>query len=145
MAGTYRVTPFRRAVDRLMARLARLGITPGGIAALTVVGRVSGEERTVPVTPLRLDGREYLVAPYGSTGWVHNLRAAGTATLRQGRRSSPIAATEVSAAEAAPVLKRYVEKTPLVRPHVAAAPEASLAEFEVAAAQHPVFLVRRLG
>lgn len=144
MAGTYRLTPFRRAIDRMMAALARRGIAPFGVASLTVPGRASGEPRTVPVTPLALDGREYLVAPYGPVGWVQNLRAAQTATLRMRGRSSRIATTEVTAPEAAPVLKRYVERTPIVRPHVGVAPDAPVAEFEAIAPRHPVFLIRRL-
>lgn len=124
----------------MMAWLARRGITPGGVASLTVVGRTSGEPRTVPVTPIAVDGLDYLVAPYGPVSWVHNLRAARVATLQQGRRVQRIEAREVTdAATAARVLQRYVQKTPVVRPVVAAGPEEPLQAFEAIVAEHPVF------
>ena len=76
VAAMDRGSPLRRGIDRMMVALARRGMAPGGVLSLTVVGRTSGAERTVPVTPVVVDGREYLVAPYGHVGWVHNLRAA---------------------------------------------------------------------
>lgn len=144
MPDSYLRTPIRSLIDRGMAAAARRGWAPGGVTALTVVGRRSGEPRTVPVTPLQHNGRLYLVAPYGVVDWVHNLRAAGEATLERGR-SHRVRATEVSAAEAAPVLRSYVQQIPIVRPHVAADPDDELAVFEAIAADHPVFSVTRIG
>lgn len=145
MAGTYRRTRARDLVDRAMAALARIGIAPGGVASLTVVGRTSGEPRTVPVTPIIVDGREYLVAPYGPVGWVQNLRAAGEAVLQRRRRTDRVMARELDAATAAPVLKRYVQKIPVVRPHVSAGPDDPVSAFEAIAALHPVFEITRGG
>ncbi|GGH50814.1 nitroreductase family deazaflavin-dependent oxidoreductase [Microbacterium album] len=142
MAGSYKTTPARRAVDRIIAALGRRGIAPGGIASLTVVGRRSGTPRTVPVTPVVVDGRRYLVAPYGPVGWVRNLRAAGEATLQRGRRRERIAVEEVAPEAAAPVLKHYVQRIAIVRPHVAASPDAELSEFIRIAHRHPVFAIR---
>jgi len=146
MAGTYRNTPIRRRIDRIMAALGRRGLAPAGISSLTVAGRASGEPRTVPVTPITVDGREYLVAPYGPVGWVQNLRAAGgDATLERGSRRDRIRAIEVTQpAAAAPILKQYVQQIPIVRPHVAAAPDADVAAFAAIAAEHPVFEIRRV-
>lgn len=141
MAGTYRITPLRRRVDRIMAALGRRGIAPGGVASLTVAGRSSGEPRTVPVTPIVVEGRRYLVAPYGPVGWVRNLRAAGEATLQRGSRTERIRAEELDARTAAPVLRAYVRRVPVVRPHVAAAPDADVAAFETIAPRHPVFAI----
>ncbi|GAB3616062.1 nitroreductase family deazaflavin-dependent oxidoreductase [Okibacterium endophyticum] len=143
MVGTYRLTRFRRGIDRTMAALARRGLAPGGIASLTVVGRVSGEPRTVPVTPISVGGNRYLVAPYGPVAWVQNLRAAGTATLRRGRLDERVAVEELNTTDAAPILKRYVQQVPIVRPHVGAGPDDDLAAFEAIAPRHPVFLLGR--
>ncbi|MER7796387.1 nitroreductase/quinone reductase family protein [Microbacterium sp. NPDC096154] len=141
MAGTYKTTPLRRRIDAIMAALGRRGMAPGGISSLTVAGRRTGESRTVPVTPVVVDGRRYLVAPYGPVGGVQNLRAAGEATLQRGSRNERIRAEELAPDAAAPVLKHYVQQIPIVRPHVAAAPDASVAEFAAIARDHPVFAI----
>lgn len=141
MAGTYKVTPLRRGMDRIMAALGRRGMAPGGISALTVTGRTTGEARTVPVTPIEVDGKRFLVAPYGPVGWVQNLRAAGEATLQHGGEPERIRAAEQDPAAAAPVLREYVRRVPIVRPHVPAAPDAELSAFETIAHRHPVFAI----
>ncbi|GEK79906.1 nitroreductase/quinone reductase family protein [Agrococcus baldri] len=140
----FHLTPLRRVADRAMAALARAGLAPGGAAELTVRGRTSGEPRSTPVTPLELGGRLHLLAPYGQVGWVRNLRVAGEATIRRGR-TYRIRATELPAAEAAPVLREYVRRIPLVRPYIAAGPGDDLAAFEAVAADHPVFVIERIG
>lgn len=81
-----------------------------GSRTLTVVGRSSGEPRTVPVNPLELGGERYLVAPRGTTQWVRNLRAAGEAELTLGRRSSRFRAEELADAAKLPVLRAYLDR-----------------------------------
>jgi hypothetical protein len=56
-------------------------------------------------------GQHYLVAAFGVVGWVHNLRAAGEATLTRSRRSETIKAIELEPKEAAPVLKACLAST----------------------------------
>jgi len=141
MAGTYKTTPLRRRIDRIMAALGRRGLAPAGISALTVAGRRSGLPHTVPVTPITVDGRRYIVAPYGPVGWVKNIRAAGEATLERGRRAERIRVEELPPEAAAPVLREYVRLVPIVRPHVAAAPDADLSAFAAVAPRHPVFAI----
>ncbi|MGM1028675.1 MAG: nitroreductase family deazaflavin-dependent oxidoreductase [Actinomycetota bacterium] len=135
----------RRVVDRVMTALARRGAAPGGAVALTVVGRRSGEPRTLPLTPLAMGGRVHLVAPYGVVGWVKDLRAAGEATIERGGTPMPVRAIELPAPEAAPVLREYVRRIPIVRPSVGADPSDGLAAFEAIAAEHPVFAIERIG
>lgn len=135
----------RRLLDRGIAALARRGAAPGGAVALTVVGRRSGAPRTLPVTPLALGGRVHLVAPYGVVGWVKDLRAAGEATIERGGTPLRVRAIELPAAEAAPVLREYVRRIPIVRPYVAAGPGDDLSAFETIAAEHPVFAIERIG
>ena len=139
MAGTYNRSQLHISADAMMAALARIGIAPGGITSLTVVGRRSGRPHTLPITPITVDGRRYLVAPYGPVGWVLNLRAAGHATLKRGRRRERIRAIELAPPQAAPVLRAYAEKIPLVRPQFAAAYDDPLEDFVAIAPKHPVF------
>jgi len=68
---------------------------------LTVRGRKSGQPHTVPVLLVEQDGHSFLVAPYGVIQWVHNIRAAGTATLTRGHRFEAISVTGLEAMEAA--------------------------------------------
>ena len=54
----------------------------GPISALTHVGRKSGREFRIPLTPFRTDDGFLFALTYGSdTDWVKNVLAAGEATL----------------------------------------------------------------
>ena len=141
MARPYRLGFFRKLVNVLATAALRVGIAPRGSYLLTTTGRKTGKRRTTPVTVIE-NGERFLVAPYGLVPWVHNARAAGEVTLTRGRKSSTHAVTGVGPAEAAPVLKRYVKKVPVVRPFFDAGKDAPVEEFEAEAARHPVF---RLG
>lgn len=92
----------RKVVNPLVSRLHS-----GGVATLTVAGRVSGQPRSVPVIPVTVDDRRYLVAPYGESDWVRNLRAAGKGTLRGRGDSENFQATEVPAGERPQILDAY--------------------------------------
>jgi len=98
----------RAVMNPLVAGLTRLGLPLAGSAVLGVRGRTSGEVRTTPVNPLRLDGRRYLVAARGHTQWVRNLRVAGDAELTVGRRTETVRAVELPDAEKVPVLRAYL-------------------------------------
>jgi deazaflavin-dependent oxidoreductase (nitroreductase family) len=102
----------RRVFNPLVARLTELGVSLAGSRVLTVRGRRSGEPRSTVVNVLTLDGRRYLVAPRGQAQWVRNLRAAGTATLRVGRRVETVTAVELADDDAAKlaVLRAYLER-----------------------------------
>lgn len=88
--------------------LADRGINLAGAQTLTVVGRKSGTPQRIPVNPMSHDGREYLVAIRGEAQWVRNVRAAGVAELRRGRRRRAVALTEIPAAERASILRAYL-------------------------------------
>jgi deazaflavin-dependent oxidoreductase (nitroreductase family) len=99
----------RSLMNPAMAGMTRLGLSVRGSRILHVRGRTSGEWRTVPVNPLTLDGRQYLVAPRGETQWVRNLRASGAGRLQLGRRTTAFHAVEVTDASAkAPILQAYL-------------------------------------
>ncbi|HEY7040018.1 MAG TPA: nitroreductase family deazaflavin-dependent oxidoreductase [Methylomirabilota bacterium] len=139
MAATYRLGLGRRAANRLVRMLLHLGLVPGPTYLLTVRGRRSGRPMSTPVTLVEEDRARWLVAPYGDVGWVRNARATGRVTLSRGRRSETLSIRELSPAEAAPVLQRYVTRVPITRPYFDARPDSPLAAFEAEAPRHPVF------
>ncbi len=96
--------------NRMVKGLGRLGFSLAGSETLAVRGRKSGEWRTNPVNPFELDGRTYLLAPRGTTGWVRNLRASGEGELRRGSRARPFRAQEVADSEKLPLLRAYVDR-----------------------------------
>jgi deazaflavin-dependent oxidoreductase (nitroreductase family) len=101
----------RRVFNPLVALLTRAGVSISGSRVLTVVGRTSGQPRSVPVNVLTHDGHRYLVAPRGNTEWVRNLRAAqGRASIRSGRRAETIHTTEVADGDKTPVLRAYLDR-----------------------------------
>ncbi|ALE72458.1 deazaflavin-dependent nitroreductase [Pseudonocardia sp. EC080610-09] len=134
----------RYVMNPLVAGLTRLGIPLAGSAVLGVRGRRSGEVRTVPVNPMRLDGARYLVAARGETQWVRNLRVAGEAELTVGRRSERITATELTdPAAVVPVLREYLRRWAW---EVGAffdgvGADSSDEELAAAAHRHPVFVL----
>jgi len=96
--------------NRMVAALARLGISLMGSRILAVRGRKSGKWRTTPVNLMTIDGVRYLVAPRGHTQWVRNIRVAGGGELRLGRRVEPIAVIELADADKPPILRYYLRK-----------------------------------
>ena len=116
-AARYRLGLGRRAVNRIVRALLRLGWGP---AAYLLV---------------------WLVAPYGEVAWVRNLRSAGLTTLSRGRRVEEISVREIGVDDAAPVLRMYVRRVPITRAYFDAGPESDLDAFRAEAPQHPVFAV----
>ena len=99
----------RRVFNPIVAVLARRGISVRGSSELSVLGRTSGEWRSVPVNPLDFEGSRYLVAPRGTTQWVRNLRVAGSGQLRVGRRTVAFDASEVSDVDKVAILRAYLK------------------------------------
>jgi deazaflavin-dependent oxidoreductase (nitroreductase family) len=133
------LSPGRRAANRVVRLLIRLGLMPGPTYLLTVPGRRTGRPLSTPVT-LVVDGKSrWLVAPYGDVAWVRNTRAAGRITLSRAGRSEVLAVRELDPTEAAPVLQRYVTRVPITRPYFDAKPDSPLAAFIAEAPRHPVF------
>ncbi|HET7088027.1 MAG TPA: nitroreductase family deazaflavin-dependent oxidoreductase [Anaerolineae bacterium] len=141
MAKNYQLTPITRLGNVVIGALLRAGLPLGSMALLSVRGRKSGKMHTTPVNLVEQNGTRWLVAPYGVVNWVHNIRAAGEAQLTQGRRTQTVTVAEVGPAEAAPILKAYLQKVPLVRSYFDVTPDASLAEFEREVPCHPVFRI----
>jgi deazaflavin-dependent oxidoreductase (nitroreductase family) len=84
--------------------VGRLGLDDhNGTRVLEVKGRTSGEWRANPVKLIEVDGRRYLVAMYGETQWVKNLRAQGCGRLRLGAASTDFRAVELDREDKLPV------------------------------------------
>lgn len=84
-----------KPANRVVKMLQRLGLPLGTIHVLTVPGRVSGEPRATPVSPLTVGGRRYVVAGLPHADWARNARAAGRAELARGRNRQAVTLHEV--------------------------------------------------
>ncbi len=100
----------RRVFNPFIARLTGLGLSVKGSRVLEVRGRTSGDVRSTVVNLLTVEGQRYLVAPRGTTQWVRNLRAAGTGTLRLGRRREAFTAVELPDDAKDGVLRAYLDE-----------------------------------
>ena len=130
-------------VNTVMIGLSKLGVGgEKGPVILTVAGRKTGKPRSTPVTPMTVDGHRYIVGGLPGADWVANLRAAGTATVHQGRRAQQVRMTEIPAEQARPLLRQFPV---LVPTGVSFIKNAGLVtgpnpdEFEALAGRLPVF------
>lgn len=139
----YRKSAGDRVGNAVFTLLARVGIGPAHL--LTTRGRRTGLARSNPVVLVQHDQQRWLVAPYGAVPWVLNTRAAGRVTLRRGREQGEYSVREVSAAEAGPVLKRYVGIASATRPYFRASKDSPVADFTAEADRHPVFELTPAG
>ncbi|HEX5202425.1 nitroreductase family deazaflavin-dependent oxidoreductase [Paractinoplanes rhizophilus] len=137
-ARQFRRSRGRRIGDAVIGVFVRAGLVPSTYM-LTTTGRKTGRPLTHPATVVREGQRQWLVAPYGAVSWVHNARAAGR--VRLGRRGGgrEYAVRELPAAEAGPVLKRYVAVASATRPYFDADKDAPVEDFVAEADRHPVF------
>jgi deazaflavin-dependent oxidoreductase (nitroreductase family) len=138
---TYRLSSVNRLINAVFSTLTRLGLGRRERHIITVVGRKSGRPRSTPIDVISADGERWLVAGYGVSAWVHNLRAAGKGTLSRGRRTEPIRAVELDLASSVPILRRYLHAVRVVRPYFQARIHSGDEDFLADAAQHPVFRV----
>jgi deazaflavin-dependent oxidoreductase (nitroreductase family) len=108
---------------------------------LSVPGRVSGEVRSTPVNVLTVEGRRYLVAPRGRTQWVLNVRAAGSCTLRVGRRVETVQVRELDDHDKPGVLRPYLRrwKWEVGQFFDGVGPDSTDVELLAIASNHPVF------
>jgi deazaflavin-dependent oxidoreductase (nitroreductase family) len=139
-----KVGPLAARFNAFFGKLARLGVSLAGSAELSVRGRTSGRMQRIPVNPLAHGGAEYLVSARGHSQWVRNMRAAGGAELRVGRRVRTFTATEITdPVERAEILRTYLEKwgwevNAFFRGVTAKSTDA---ELRAIAPDHPVFRI----
>ena len=105
--------------NRIAKPLLAAGVPMGPDVLLTLRGRRSGLPRSTPVAVAEIDGRLWLISPFGRADWVANLRAAGRATITSGRRTEQVTARELTRDEAIAyyrdVVNPYLRRTPLAR------------------------------
>jgi deazaflavin-dependent oxidoreductase (nitroreductase family) len=146
MAKTYRLSRGTRPINSLFRVLTRLGLGASYRHILTVPGRKTGRLYSTPVDIIELDGQRWLVAGYGPTNWVRNVRAAGEVTLSRGRHSHRFRVEEAEGPAAVPVLRKYVTKIRVTRPYFDAAPDSPDEDVAAELRRHPVFrLIPRNG
>ncbi|HEY7469950.1 MAG TPA: nitroreductase family deazaflavin-dependent oxidoreductase [Acidimicrobiia bacterium] len=139
MAKKYEVNASTIRVGRVMSWMARRGI--GRTEILTTTGRRSGEPRRVPVSPIRVDGVEYIVSPYGTVGWVQNVRADPEATLRHGSTERPVRLEAVGGTTGAKAVAAYHAREGYARGYMDVPDDPTLEDFADRLDRFPVFEV----
>jgi deazaflavin-dependent oxidoreductase (nitroreductase family) len=139
MARKYEVNAWTERVARMMSWMARRGI--GRTEIMTTTGRKSGQPRSIPVSPIVVDGVEYIVSPYGQVGWVHNVRANPVVGLRHESTKREVRLEEAGGERAAAVVAAYHARENFARGYMDVPENPTLADFEARLDQFPVFLV----
>ena len=94
-----RVPRYVRLLSPILRFLLGTRLPLGPNRLVIIRGRKSGRLRPTPLAILRVDGRRFLWAPWGEVDWVRNLRAAGRATIVEGRGREEVTASELDADE----------------------------------------------
>ena len=113
MSDSARIRPpwWLKYLNKVMIGLSRFGANFGPVV-LTVPGRKSGKPRSTPVTPMTVDGKEYIVGGLPGGDWAANARAAGEGTVQRGRRTERVRLVEMSVEEARPLLREFPVRVP---------------------------------
>ena len=139
MAREYEATTGKKIVSWLMGRLARIGV--GNFTVLVTTGRKSGRRREVTVSPISDEDGDYVVSPYGDSGWVLNLRANPSATLIHGSET-PVFLEEVTG-EKPELVKAYYEREAFARQFMNVPGNATVDDFASVHERFPVFRIDR--
>ena len=130
---------------RILTTLIRIGLIRGHFYVLEVRGRKSGKILRLPVDPLDLDGRRYLVCARGDSNWVRNARAAGEVVLARAMRRHRYAVRELPPSMRPPVLKVYLDRFASEVQRFFPVPKGSPVErFNDLAPRYPVFELQSL-
>ena len=136
-----------KLLNPITTTLMRVGVRPDPrMALLTIRGRKTGRDRTVPVGVFERAGHKYIVAAFGEVNWVLNLRAAGAVIMTHGKHSARYAAEQVQGEEAALVVRDCLEAYlpsplagPMLRQRIALSADAPIDALVVEARRTPVF------
>lgn len=129
-----------RIFGRILVFLIRIGLVRGHFYVLEVRGRKSGRTISLPVDPIDLDGRCYLVCARGNANWVRNARAAGEVTLVRAMRRRRYAVRELPPGMRPPALKAYLDRYATEVQRFFPVPKGSAVEsFNDLAPRYPVF------
>jgi len=140
--------PFVARVNRLVAWVAALGLTPRDTIALEVRGRRTGKLRRTALVSAEHGGSRYLVSLAGESVWVRNVRAANYEVTIRRRRAKRVRLEEVPVSQRAPIIKAYLSKRAYskspeyeAREFFGVSPDATLDELGELADRYPVFRI----
>jgi deazaflavin-dependent oxidoreductase (nitroreductase family) len=135
-------------VNRWVARLAVLGLTPRNTIALEVPGRRTGKSRRTALVYAEYEGSRYLVSLPGESSWVRNVRAAGYRAKIRRLKATPVTLEEVRAEERPPIIRAYLSKRAYskspefeAREFFGITPTATDEELAKIAPRYPVFRI----
>jgi len=135
-------------VNRFVARLAALGLTPRDTIALAVRGRRTGRLRRTELVWAEHGGSRYLVSLAGESVWVRSVRAANYDVTLRRLRAKRVRLEEVPVSQCAPILKAYLSKRAYsksreyeTREFFGVSPDATLEELGELAGRYPVFRI----
>lgn len=140
-AKPYHITAMTRLVNAAFRAATHCGLGDHCRHVMTVRGRHSGRDRSVPLDVMTVGAHRYLVAAYGVVGWVHNVRAAGEVSLTRAGRTIPYRADEIRGPEAVPVIRQYIRAVPVTRRYWEVRADSSDEEVLAVLDRHPVFLL----
>jgi hypothetical protein len=137
------------AVERIFGRLltffVRIGLIRGHFYVLEVRGRRSGRTISLPVDPIELEGRRYLVCARGNSNWVRNARTAGQVVLVRAMCRRRYAVREIPPGVRSPILKAYLDRFAGEVQRFFPVPKGSPVEsFNDLAPRYPVFELQPL-
>lgn len=112
MANIETLPRWLKPMNRMIVALQRRGIVLGTMRVLTVPGRMSGEMRTTPVSPLAFGGQRYVVGGSAQADWVKNVRSARWGVLARGREEERVRLVDLPVEERAHVLREFPTKVP---------------------------------
>lgn len=112
MSDAEKLPRWLKPVNRLIVALQRGGLVVGTMRVLSVPGRKSGRQQTIPVSPFVVGGRRYVVGGSVQADWVKNARAAGRGVLARGRKKERVRLVELPIGERAPILREFPQKVP---------------------------------
>jgi hypothetical protein len=134
-----------RIFSGILGSLVRIGLVRGHFYVLEVRGRRSGRTISLPVDPIDLDARCYLVCARGDSNWVRNARAAGEIVLVRAMRRRRYAVRELSPGLRPPLLKAYLDRYASEVQRFFPVPKGSAVEaFNDLAPRYPVFELQSL-
>lgn len=136
----HQATWLGKLLSRFWAAWSALGLPAFRMVELELTGRKTGRPLRLAVVVASLAGREYLVSMLGECAWVRNARANPDVTITRVRRRK-VRLEEVPVGERAPIIQAYLRVAPGGRPHIGLGADATLAECERVAADHPVFRI----
>jgi F420H(2)-dependent quinone reductase len=143
-ASYLRPRAVERILGRILTRLIWIGLIRGHFYVLEVRGRKSGKTISLPVDPLDLEGKRYLVCARGNSNWVRNVRSAGEVVLARAMRRDRYAARELTPSMRPPVLKAYLDRFASEVQRFFPVPKGSAVEaFNDLASRYPVFELQR--